>query len=127
MSNALKFTDRNGKILLLVERIERQSQAYMRISVVDSGIGIKKEYQSRLFNMFGSIKDEGKKINVHGVGLGLVICKLIVNKFDGYIDFISKYKRGSTFFFTFKLDDMEQIVEMQNANQEIEPANGNEL
>ena len=43
MSNALKFTDRNGKILLLVERIERQSQAYMRISVVDSGIGIKKE------------------------------------------------------------------------------------
>jgi two-component system, NarL family, sensor histidine kinase BarA len=127
MSNALKFTDRNGKILLLVERIERQSQAFMRISVVDSGIGIKKEDQSRLFNMFGSIKDEGKKINVHGVGLGLVICKLIVNKFDGYIDFISKYKRGSTFFFTFKLDDMEQIVEMQNANQEIEPANGNEL
>ena len=51
--------------------------------------------------MFGSIKDEKNKINVQGVGLGLVICKLIVNKFDGNIDFISKHKIGSTFFFTF--------------------------
>jgi K+-sensing histidine kinase KdpD len=61
--------------------------------------------------MFGSIKDESKKINVHGVGLGLVICKLIVNKFDGKIDFISKYKKGSTFFFTFKLEPVNQIAE----------------
>lgn len=64
--------------------------------------------------MFGSIKDENKKINVHGVGLGLVICKLIVNKFDGHIDFVSKYKKGSTFFFTFKLDDIDQILELKN-------------
>ena len=55
--------------------------------------------------MFGSIKDEKKKVNVQGVGLGLVICKLIVNKFDGDIDFISKHKRGSTFFFTFEIDE----------------------
>jgi K+-sensing histidine kinase KdpD len=61
--------------------------------------------------MFGSIKDESKKINVQGVGLGLVISKLIVNKFDGKIDFISKYKQGSTFFFTFKLEPVNQIVE----------------
>jgi K+-sensing histidine kinase KdpD len=61
--------------------------------------------------MFGSIKDESKKVNVHGVGLGLVICKLIVNKFDGKINFISKFKKGSTFFFTFKLEPISQIVE----------------
>lgn len=41
--------------------------------------------------MFGSIKDEHKQINVHGVGLGLVISKLIVNKFKGEIDFISMH------------------------------------
>jgi signal transduction histidine kinase len=40
MSNALKFTDRNGKILLLVEKIP---QEFLRISVVDNGIGIKKK------------------------------------------------------------------------------------
>jgi signal transduction histidine kinase len=40
MSNALKFTDRNGKILLLVEKIPDD---FLRISVVDNGIGIKKK------------------------------------------------------------------------------------
>ena len=63
--------------------------------------------------MFGSIKDEAKKVNVQGVGLGLVICKLIVEKFEGNIDFISKYKKGSTFFFTFKLEETDEIVEEQ--------------
>lgn len=38
-----------------------------------------------------------------GIGLGLSISKLIVKKFDGHIDFISKQKRGATFFFTFKV------------------------
>jgi signal transduction histidine kinase len=109
MSNALKFTDRNGQILILVEQITRESEKFLRISVVDSGIGIKKKHQNKLFHMFGSLKDAKSKINVHGVGLGLVICKLIVNKFDGNIDFISKHKKGSTFFFTFKLEEIDQI------------------
>ena len=71
--------------------------------------------------MFGSIKDEGKKINVHGVGLGLVICKMIVNKFDGYIDFVSRYGKGSTFFFTMKLDEIDQIAELQKKDTGILP------
>jgi K+-sensing histidine kinase KdpD len=50
--------------------------------------------------MFGSIKDQKKKINTNGIGLGLVISKLIVNKLGGIIDFISKYRVGSTFFYT---------------------------
>ena len=60
--------------------------------------------------MFESIKDEQKKINVHGVGLGLVICKLIVNKFDGHIDFVSKHKQGSTFFFTFDAEQADNYT-----------------
>ena len=76
--------------------------------------------------MFGSIKDEGQQINVHGVGLGLVICKLIVNKFNGQIDFLSKYKHGSTFYFTFEVDDPD-IIQPQsrqtltNVLHEVEP------
>jgi len=42
---------------------ERKGE-FLRISVVDSGIGIKKKHQNRLFQMFGSIKDEAKKVNV---------------------------------------------------------------
>ena len=80
----------------------------MRVSVTDTGLGIREKDKSRLFKLFGSIKDEKKKINTQGIGLGLVISKLIVNKFNGVIDFLSKYKRGSTFFFTFQLDSITQ-------------------
>ena len=73
--------------------------------MVDSGIGIKKKDQSKLFQLFGSIKNEKKRININGIGLGLAISKLIVQKFGGSIDFVSEYKQGSTFFYTFKLEE----------------------
>ena len=76
--------------------------------------------------MFGSIKDEGQQINVQGIGLGLVICKLIVNKFNGEIDFISKYKQGSTFYFTFEVGDADVMQPqsrqtLTNVLHEVEP------
>jgi len=46
-------------------------------------------------------------MNTNGIGLGLVICKNIVEMFDGEIDFDSVPDHGSTFTFTFKLDEME--------------------
>ena len=75
-------------------------------SMIDSGLGIKDEDKGKLFKLFGSIKDEKKNLNMKGIGLGLVICKLIVERFDGKIDFISKYNKGTTFYFTFKLDEL---------------------
>ena len=105
LSNAIKFTDRNGKIQLIVEKLENN---FLRISVVDNGKGIKYKNQDKLFKMFGSFKDEKKKINTNGIGLGLVISKLIVNKFNGYIDFVSKHKKGSTFFYTFETNNHNQ-------------------
>lgn len=45
----------------------------LKIDVKDTGIGIKNEDKPKLFKMFGSIKDEKKKINTKGIGLGLVI------------------------------------------------------
>jgi len=74
---------------------------FLRVSVIDTGLGIKEEDKDKLFKLFGSIKNEQKKINTKGIGLGLVICRLIVNKFNGVIDFFSTYGEGSTFFYTF--------------------------
>jgi signal transduction histidine kinase len=73
--------------------------------VTDTGIGIKEEDKEKLFKMFGTLKDEEKKLNLKGIGLGLVISKLIVGKFQGYIDFISEHKQGSTFFYTFATEE----------------------
>ena len=72
-------------------------------------MGIKEVDQNKLFKMFGSIKNEQKKINIQGIGLGLVISKLIVEKFNGKIDFISKYKKGTTFFFSIQLESVDQL------------------
>ena len=59
----------------------------LKISVKDDGIGIKTQDQNKIFQLFGSIKDEERKINTNGIGLGLIICSLIVEKFEGEIGF----------------------------------------
>ena len=56
---------------------------------MDTGIGIPKENQDKLFKLFGFLKDH-KQMNVNGVGLGLMISKLIVEKFNGNISFVSE-------------------------------------
>ena len=59
-----------------------------------------------MFKMFGSI-DIQKKVNTSGIGLGLVISKLICLQFDGDVDYYTQPDRGSTFFFTFGLEKSE--------------------
>jgi signal transduction histidine kinase len=51
--------------------------------VVDNGIGIKEEDKGKIFKLFGLINDKNRSPNTQGIGLGLVISKLVVNKFDG--------------------------------------------
>lgn len=93
--------------MILVEKLYQQNEEdkrKLRISVIDSGIGIKDEDKEKIFKLFGSIKDEKKNVNTKGIGLGLVISKMIVLKFNGTIDFISNWKKGSNFFYTFEME-----------------------
>ena len=108
LSNAVKFTPKHGSIVIMVEKQQLAHKEMLRISVTDNGHGIKKKYQSKLFKMFGTFKDTKRGLNTNGIGLGLVISKQIVEKFDGQIRFYSKYKRGTTFFFTFELGRVEE-------------------
>lgn len=112
----MKFTDRNGEIILDIRRERRNEllleKDYLLISVNDNGVGIKKKNKGKLFRLFGSIKNQKKKVNIQGIGLGLVISKMIVERFGGYIDFISRYKHGSSFFFTFQVEDFD-IFQLQ--------------
>lgn len=59
------------------------------------------------------------ELNTNGIGLGLVISKLIVTKFNGYIDFVSKHKKGSTFFYTFETQPHSQEITKVIDNQPI--------
>ena len=55
----------------------------MKFRVVDTGVGIPKSDQTKLFRLFGYIENRNSFMNTNGIGLGLVIAKNIVEKFDG--------------------------------------------
>ena len=54
------------------------------------------------------MKDEERKVNLQGIGLGLVISKLIVEKFGGKLKFSSEFGKGSTFYYTFPILDIDE-------------------
>ena len=82
----------------------KEEVQYLQISVKDTGIGIPVEEQNKLFKLFGFVKDT-QQLNKNGVGLGLVISEQIVREFFGEMSFVSDYGIGSTFTFTFKLEN----------------------
>ena len=95
LSNALKFTDDGGTI----EVSARRREASVVVTVRDSGVGIAAEELSRLFQMYGQGSSSDK--NAHrGTGIGLVICKKIVEAHGGRIWVESELGKGSSFGFS---------------------------
>ena len=94
LNNAMKFTD-EGRIVL---RTESEGDQAVKVSVQDSGIGIRPEDKDKLFKSFSQITT-GKRKNTGGTGLGLVLCKKIIEQHGGTIDVDSVEGEGSTFYF----------------------------
>lgn len=97
LGNAVKFTN-EGFIKLFVEFEEdiNDNSIILLIKISDSGIGIKKEDISKLFNVFSQV-DTRKNRNINGTGLGLAISKNLCELMNGNIELESKYKKGTTF------------------------------
>lgn len=99
VDNAAKFTDR-GRILVRVSLDrETDTHAKLRFLVRDTGIGIAPEEKQKLFEAFYQV-DRGMDRRFEGVGLGLAICKNIVDQMGGQIGVESELGKGSTFWFT---------------------------
>lgn len=103
VSNALKFTNQ-GSILITIS-FDPISQ-FLKASVKDSGIGISEKDQKQLFKLFGKIQSS-KDHNKQGIGLGLNICRQIVEQFEGKIHCESHPGQGATFTFTWKVDEVK--------------------
>lgn len=102
VSNAIKFTQR-GEIELRAELLEQlESGERIRFSVKDTGIGIAKEVQQRLFNLYQQENADTAR-QYGGTGLGLAICRRLADMMDGQIGLDSALGQGSTFSITLTL------------------------
>jgi len=99
INNAIKFTSL-GEINIKIERIESSDQ--VKFSVSDTGIGIPKESQNKLFDSFTQA-DSSTSRRYGGTGLGLAISKHLIEMMDGEIKLESKEGKGSTFTFIISL------------------------
>ncbi|MDD5262637.1 MAG: ATP-binding protein [Methylacidiphilales bacterium] len=101
-ANAIKFTEA-GRVVIRVENVsETATHTRLRVSVMDTGIGIPKEAQARLFGAFEQA-DSSTNRRYGGTGLGLAISKKIVQLLEGRIGLQSEPGKGSTFWFELEL------------------------
>jgi len=103
ISNAVKFTSK-GSISVNSELITvdtENNSTLIKISVTDTGIGIRSEKQKILFQPFAQTHETDSRL-YDGTGLGLSICRELVQLHEGEIGVISTPMQGSTFWFTFK-------------------------
>ena len=92
MNNAVKYNRPGGQVRITAET----DGPYLKICVIDTGIGISKEGVANLFSEFFREKREANR-QVTGTGLGLSIVKRIVDFYHGRIAVVSELDKGSTF------------------------------
>lgn len=98
ISNAIKFTNLNGKIVLQSSADEK----FLKVCVTDNGVGIPQDIINKLFKVDEYISTLGTN-KEKGTGLGLILCKEFVEKNGGQIFVESEQGAGTTFSFTLPL------------------------
>ena len=101
-SNAVKFTDSGEVTLSVAAETAGAGEACLRFSVADTGIGISREWQGRIFDPFAQA-DASATRRHGGTGLGLTISARLVEKMGGTLRVESEPGQGSSFFFTLRL------------------------
>ena len=103
LSNAVKFTPDKGKVGIQAKKIV----GTIRVAVWDTGIGIAREEQQKIFEEFHQARDAGLSAKTEGTGLGLSLSKRFVEMHGGEISVESMPGVGSTFTFTLPLAESD--------------------
>jgi len=114
LSNASKFSPAGGTASVSIIR----NNTNIRISIKDNGAGIPEEFYDSVFKKFAQMDSSDRRAK-GGTGLGLNICKAIVEKMGGSIGFESKINEGSTFYF-----DIPEYIEIKPYVSNIENNSG---
>jgi len=118
IENGIKYTEEGGSIRIILQKeyplpvtgepdwVEREKGQFVKIIVSDTGIGVAKEDQERIFNRFFRV-DKARSREQGGSGLGLSICKWIVEAHRGKIGVESELAKGSSFIVRLPLSPPE--------------------
>lgn len=122
LSNSVKYTIA-GDIILKVEAVCKSGIATLKFTVKDTGIGIKEEDYDKLFLKFAKLETDLQGLE-RGAGLGLNICKSLVDMMGGHISFSSEYGVGTTFEVTInnKIIDYHKCGDIINRKHDLDPA-----
>lgn len=104
VGNAVKFTEKGGKVEILVEYDAQNNEII--ITVNDTGIGIKEEHRKMIFEKFTQA-DSSSSRKHGGSGLGLSLAKELIELHQGWIKVESKYGEGSTFIVGLPVQPVE--------------------
>jgi signal transduction histidine kinase len=105
ISNAIKFTDIEGRVVIEAER----SGGEMIISITDSGVGISEEVRKTLFRIESQHSSTGTH-NEKGTGLGLILCKDLIENQNGKIWVESEVGHGSKFMFSIPINSQDSNI-----------------
>jgi signal transduction histidine kinase/DNA-binding response OmpR family regulator len=106
LANAIKFTSAGEVAVTVSAQVVEASRREVHVAVRDTGIGIPADRFDRLFKVFSQI-DASTTRRYGGTGLGLVICKRLVELMGGQIWAESQVGKGSTFHFTIVADEVQ--------------------
>jgi signal transduction histidine kinase len=107
LSNAVKFSNQNGVIEVMLARIDKNA----RISVRDFGEGIPEGSDDKVFGQFSQV-DSTKERKIGGTGLGMYITKKIMDGHNGSIDYTSELGKGTTFYIDIPLSKVSAQIEL---------------
>ncbi len=109
LMNAIKFHDpeKDENYIHISSKAEQDT---ITICIEDNGVGIAKENQKKIFNIFVQIQNEKQKIKPKGSGLGLSIAKKIIQRHKGIIKVESEVDQYSRFFITLPLNADDEIT-----------------
>jgi signal transduction histidine kinase len=113
ISNALKFTFK-GEIFIGWDIEVEDDRSLVKFEVRDTGIGVKKKDQPKLFKLFGMISDS-KSLNPNGTGIGLTVCKKYAKLLGGDIKLVSKFGEGTSVSFTIPLTIVSENNDVSKA------------
>jgi light-regulated signal transduction histidine kinase (bacteriophytochrome) len=118
IGNAMKYSkpDVAPEIRIYCDNIDTDKKTghtrYYRIFIKDNGIGFDQKYAEQIFDMF-------KRLHVHteyeGTGIGLALCKQIMEKHNGYINAVSAENEGATFIISLPAKEEEPAPALQKA------------